>query len=160
MVVHLRQSGRRCPFLKAISEKNSTELRSDRVHNTWIDQVNWKKRPKIERRHVMEEKQISLGRLFVQEVIRAGTWGIVLLLILGMFMLSIKQEIKEGIAFGVDRVVNEAVMVATDPYLIGKSKQLIKEGIEYTLAKTSGEIRGILNDYTVEIEIEKKAKTK
>ncbi len=108
----------------------------------------------------MGEKQISLGRLFLQEVIRAGTWGIVLLLILGMFMLSIKQEIKEGIAYGVDRVVNEALMVATDPYLIGKSKQLVKEGIEYTLAKTSGEVRGILNDYAVEIEIEKKAKTR
>ena len=108
----------------------------------------------------MGEKQISLGRLFVQEAIRAGTWGIVLLFILGMFMLSIKQEIKEGIAYGVDRVVNEAVMVATNPYLIGKSKQLIKEGIEYTLSKTSREVRGILNDYAVEIEIEEEKKPK
>jgi hypothetical protein len=108
----------------------------------------------------MGENKISLGRLFVQELIRAGTWGIVLLFILGMFMLSFKQEIKEGIAYGVERVANEAVMVGTNPYLIGKSKQLIKEGIEYTLAKTSKEIRGILNDYTVGIEIERKKKTK
>jgi hypothetical protein len=115
---------------------------------------------RIERRYVMGDKQISLGRLFVQEVIRAGTWGIVLLFILGVFMLSIKQEIKEGIAYGVDRIVNEAVMVTTNPYLIGKSKQLIKEGIEYTLLKTSREVRGILNDYTVEIEIERKEKTR
>ena len=108
----------------------------------------------------MGENQISLGRLFVQELIRAGTWGIVLLFILGIFMLSIKQEIKEGIAYGVERVASEAVMVGTNPYLIGKSKQLIKEGIEYTLAKTSREIRGILNDYNVEMEIEKKETTK
>jgi hypothetical protein len=114
----------------------------------------------MERRHVMGENQISLGRLFVQELIRAGTWGIVLLFILGIFMLSIKQEIKEGIAYGVQRVAGEAVMVGTNPYLIGKSKQLIKEGIEYTLAKTSREIRGILNDYNVEMEIEKREKTK
>jgi hypothetical protein len=107
----------------------------------------------------MGENQIGMGRLFLQEVIKAGTWGIVLLFILGIFMLSIKQEIKEGIAYGVDRVVSEAVMVATDPYLIGKSKQLIKEGIEYTLLKTSKEVRGILNDYTVEIEMERKEKT-
>ncbi|MGD8228827.1 MAG: hypothetical protein PVH82_18190 [Desulfobacteraceae bacterium] len=104
----------------------------------------------------MGENQISLGRLFVQELIRAGTWGIVLLFILGIFMLSIKQEIKEGIAYGVERVASEAVMVGTNPYLIGKSKQLIKEGIEYTLAKTSREIRGILNEYSVEMEIERK----
>jgi hypothetical protein len=115
---------------------------------------------RIERRYVMGDKQISLGHLFLQEVIRAGTWGVVLLLILGVFMLSIKQEIKEGIAYGVDRIVHEAVMVTTDPYLIGKSKQLIKEGIEYTLLKTSREVRGILNDYTVEIEIENKEKTR
>ena len=108
----------------------------------------------------MGENQISMGRLFMQELIRAGTWGIVLLFILGMFILSIKQEIKEGIAYGVERVVNEAVMVGNNPYLIGKSKQLIKEGIEYTLAKTSREVRGILNDYTVEIEIERKEKTR
>jgi hypothetical protein len=108
----------------------------------------------------MVEQQISLGRLFIQEVIRAGTWGIVFLFILGMFMLSIKQEIKEGIAYGVERVVNEAVMVATDPYLIGKSKQLIKEGIEYTLTKTSKEISGILEEYDVEIELEEKEKPK
>lgn len=108
----------------------------------------------------MAEKQISLGRLFLQEVIRAGTWGMVLLFILGMFLLSLKQEIKEGIAYSVERVVNEAVMVATDPYLIGKSKQLIKEGIEYTLAKTSKEIGGILEEYDVEIELEEKEKTK
>jgi hypothetical protein len=108
----------------------------------------------------MAENQISLGRLFVQEVIRAGTWGIVLLFILGIFMLSLKQEIKEGIAYSVERVVDEAVMVATDPYLIGKSKQLIKEGIEYTLTKTSREVRGILNDYSVEMEIEEKKKTR
>ena len=104
----------------------------------------------------MAENQISLGRLFLQEVIRAGSWGIVLLLVFGICMLSIKQEIKEGIAYSVDRVVNETVMVATDPYLIGKSKQLIKEGIEYTLTKTTKEIRGILQDYDVEIEIEEK----
>ncbi len=108
----------------------------------------------------MGEKQISMGRLFVQELIRAGTWGIVLLFILGMFMLSIKQEIKEGIAYGVERVVSEAVMVGTNPYLIEKSKQLIKEGIEYALTKTSREVRGILNDYAVEIEIERKEKTR
>jgi hypothetical protein len=114
----------------------------------------------IEGRCFMAVRQISLGRLFVQEVIKAGTWGVVLLLIFGILIMSIKQEIKEGIAYGVDRVVNEAVMVVTDPYLIGKSKQLIKEGIEYTLAKTAKEIRGILEDYDVEIEIEEKDEAK
>jgi hypothetical protein len=108
----------------------------------------------------MGDNQISMGRLFVQELIKAGTWGIVLFFILGIFMLSVKQEIKEGIAYGVERVASEAVMMGTNPYLIGKSKQLIKEGIEYALAKTAREVRGILKDYSVQIEMERKEKTR
>lgn len=76
----------------------------------------------------MNEKEIGLGRLFVHEAVKAGTWGIVFLIIMGMFIFSIKQDIKEGIAYGIDRAYTRAVMIGTDPYLIGKVKQLIKEG--------------------------------
>ena len=91
----------------------------------------------------MNEKEISLGRLFVQEIVRAGTWGIIFLIVMGMFLTTIKQDIKEGIAYGVERIATQVTVQATDPYLIGKAKQLIKEGIEYSLKKASAEFTGI-----------------
>ena len=94
----------------------------------------------------MSEKEIGLGRLFIQEVVKAGTWGIIFLIIIGMFITSIKQDIKEGIAYGVDRVLTQGIYLATDPYLIGKSKQLVKEGIEYSLSKAAREVRMILKE--------------
>jgi hypothetical protein len=92
----------------------------------------------------MSEKEISLGRLIVQEAVKAATWSIILLVSLGIFISTMKQDIREGIAYGVDRVVAQAVRHATDPALIGKTKQLIKEGIEYTLNKASKEAKGVL----------------
>ncbi|MGD2124890.1 MAG: hypothetical protein PVG99_02350 [Desulfobacteraceae bacterium] len=92
----------------------------------------------------MSEKEIGLGRLFVQEAIKAGTWGFILLLVMGIFLLSVKQDIKEGIAYSVDRVASKSMLYATNPVLIGKTKQLIKEGIEYTLTKASREAKAVL----------------
>ena len=91
----------------------------------------------------MSQNDISLGRLFVQEAIKAGTWGFIFLLIMGMFITSIKQDIKEGIAYGMDRLVTQVVVYATNPYLIGKTKQLVKEGIEFSL-KRAGEQASIV----------------
>ena len=94
----------------------------------------------------MSEKEIGLGRLIVREAVRAATWGIVLLVILGIFLSTMKQDIREGISYGVDRVVAQAARYATDPALIGKTKQLIKEGIEYTLTKASREAKEVLTE--------------
>jgi hypothetical protein len=91
----------------------------------------------------MNENEIGLGRLFVQEAVKAGTWGIVFLIIMGMFIFSIKQDIKEGIAYGIDRAYTRAVMIGTDPYLIGKVRQLIKEGAEPSSIKTEEDIGAI-----------------
>lgn len=93
----------------------------------------------------MNEKEIGLGRLFVQEAVKAGTWGIVFLIIMGMFVFSIKQDIKEGIAYGIDRAFTRAVMIGTDPYLIGKVKQLIKEGAGSS-ATTEADTGAILDE--------------
>ncbi|MBU2498349.1 MAG: hypothetical protein KKE57_05575 [Proteobacteria bacterium] len=98
----------------------------------------------------MSEKEMSLGRLFVREAVRAATWGIILLIIMGIFITSIKQDIKEGIAYGVDRAVHRAAYYALDPALIGKTKQLIKEGIEYTMTKASKEAKEVLEETSAE----------
>jgi len=100
----------------------------------------------------MSEKEISLGRLFVQEAIKAGTWGFIFLLIMGMFITSIKQDIKEGIAYGVDRLVDKVVFYGTHPYLIGKTKQLVKEGIEFSLNRAAEQARIVIHERPTAIE--------
>ena len=94
----------------------------------------------------MSDREISLGRLFVQEAVRAGTWGLIFLLVMGMFVTSLKKDIKRGIAFGVDRLVSTAVMKATDPALVAKTKMLVKNGIDYSLHKAAKKAEGVLGD--------------
>ena len=94
----------------------------------------------------VSDREISLGRIFVQEAVRAGTWGLVFLLVMGMFVASIKKDIKQGIAFGVDRLVSKAVMTATDPALVVKTKKLVKNGIDYSIGQAAKEARGILEE--------------
>jgi len=100
----------------------------------------------------MSEKEIGLGRLFVQEAVKAGTWGFIFLLIMGMFITSIKQDIKEGIAYGVDRFVTQVVVYATHPYLIGKTKQLVKKGIEFSLNKAAEQASIVIHQRPAAIE--------
>jgi len=100
----------------------------------------------------MSGKEISLGRLFVQEAVKAGTWGFIFLLIMGMFITSIKQDIKEGIAYGMDRLVTQVVVYATNPYLIGKTKQLVKEGIEFSLNKAAEQASIVIHQKPAAIE--------
>jgi len=92
----------------------------------------------------MADKDISLGRLFVQEAVKAGPWGFVFLLAASIFIASIKQDIKEGIAFGVDRFFTDVVLIADDPALLSGAKRLAKRGIEYSAMTASREVKGIL----------------
>jgi hypothetical protein len=90
------------------------------------------------------EKQMGYGRFFVQEAIRAGRWGTVFLLVMAVLITAMKQDIKEGIAYGVDRLVSEAAFVATDRVLIGNAKHLVKKGIDYSVTKAAQETREVL----------------
>jgi hypothetical protein len=92
----------------------------------------------------MTEKEIGFGRFFVQEVIRAGAWGAVFLLVMAVLITAIKQDIKEGIAFGVDRLVSEVAFAATDRILIGNAKELVKKGIDYSVMKAAQGTRDVL----------------
>lgn len=94
----------------------------------------------------MSENEISLGRLFIREAVRAATWGVVLLVIMGMFLNSIKQDIKEGIAYGASRFFQEAATFAGDPDVMGLTKQLVKGGVEFTLTRAAKEARGLLKE--------------
>ncbi|MBW2066993.1 MAG: hypothetical protein JRJ03_18955 [Deltaproteobacteria bacterium] len=92
----------------------------------------------------MTDEKVSWGRLIIKDAVRAATWSVVVLIVLSIFLLFLKQEIKQGIDFGAKRAVSEVVKYATDPYLVGKGKQLVKEGIEYTVEKVGDRYQQIL----------------
>ncbi len=92
----------------------------------------------------MTDKQIGFGRFFVQEAIRAGTWGAAFLLVMAILITAMKQDIKEGIAYGVDRLVSEMVFASTNRVLVGDVKQLVKKGIDYTVMKAAQGAREVL----------------
>lgn len=89
----------------------------------------------------MGKREISLGQLFIQEIIRALSWGIVVIIAVAVIFIGGQQQIKEGIEYGIDTFMTSAVIHGTHPYFIGKAKQLVKEGIEYGLTKSSGKIK-------------------
>ena len=86
----------------------------------------------------------DLKQLVIREAVRAGVWGIVFLVVFGVLLLAVKQEIKEGIDYTVQRSTYEMVKYATDPYLFGKAKQLVKEGIEYSLEKVGNKFTEVM----------------
>ena len=105
----------------------------------------------------MTEKEISLGRLFVREAVKAGTWGFIFLLVMGMLTTTIKQDIKEGIASGVERLVSKAIIYATDPVMTGLTKQLVKEGIEFSVATAARELIGVIEEKPMDNKVKEKA---
>ena len=92
----------------------------------------------------MAEGKFPWGEIILKDAVRAATWGIVLVIIMAIFLAFIKQNIKEAIDFGAKRAVYETVRYATDPYLIGKGKQLIKEGVEYSIEKAGNKYREVI----------------
>jgi hypothetical protein len=93
----------------------------------------------------MSEKEISLGRIFVQEAVKAGTWGFILLLFLSIFLTSIRQDMKKTIAFGIDRFVGQVFYYTTHPYMEEKARALAKKGIDYTLKRAADETRTLFH---------------
>jgi hypothetical protein len=68
------------------------------------------------------KKKSALARWFLQELVRAGTWGLIFLVVMGVFIFAIKQDIKEGIAFGIDRFIFQSLSTATNPNLMQKTR--------------------------------------
>jgi len=92
----------------------------------------------------MAEEKFSWVEIILKEGVRAATWGIVLLVIMAVFLFFVKQDIKDAIDFGAKRAVFEAVRYGTDPFLIGKGKQLVKEGVEYSIERAGDKYREVL----------------
>jgi|GEM_PF-2428720 hypothetical protein len=102
----------------------------------------------------MAEEKFSWLEIILKEGVRAATWGIVLLVIMVGFLSFVKQDIREAIDFGAKRTVLEAMRYATDPFLIGKGKQLIKEGVEYSIDRTGDKLRQVLVETLQSAQVE------
>ena len=89
---------------------------------------------------------MDLKAVIIKEAVRASIWGGIFLIVMTIFMSAIKQNIKEGIDFGLKSVATEAKQAAIDPELIGKTKQLVKEGIEFGLNRVAAEAKKIATD--------------
>lgn len=94
----------------------------------------------------MSQNEIGLGRLFVQEAVKAGTWGLIFLLVMGMLITSVKQDIREAINYSVDRLAYGASNVATRPAFAGRVKTLVKKGVDYSLARAAVEAKGVIKE--------------
>jgi hypothetical protein len=107
-----------------------------------------------------KEKEISLGKLFVLEFVKAGAWGIVFLIAMTMLINTLKDEIKEGIAYGVDRLVMDVATTGSNPQVVDKFKEIIRESLDYSFQKATNEAKGILSDTSIEIKFNQTPKEK
>ncbi len=106
------------------------------------------------------EKEVSLGKLFVYEFVKAGAWGIVFLIVMGMLVNTLKDELKEGIAYGVDRLVMDVSTAGSNPKTVETIKGIIQQSLDYSLQKATSEAKGILNDTSIEIKFNQTPKEK
>lgn len=86
--------------------------------------------------------QESLGRLFVKELVRAISWGIVFLLVVVVFFIGAKQNIKEAIDFSFKRAVGEVYFLVSNPEV----KQDIKEAIDFMSEQSTKQLKRLLSD--------------
>ena len=99
-----------------------------------------------------KEKEVSLGKLFVYEFVKAGAWGIVFIIAMVMLINTFKAELKQGIAYGVDRLVMDVATAGSNPKTVETIKGIIQQSLDYSLQKASTEAKGILSDTSIEIK--------
>ncbi|MBW1702147.1 MAG: hypothetical protein JRJ69_08865 [Deltaproteobacteria bacterium] len=98
-------------------------------------------------------KKDEVGNIFLRHLIMAIPWGIVLLAVFFIAAAAMKQQIKEGIQYGVQTAVYETANLAFYPRVIDGVKQNVKEGIEFVAKTARSEIKHLLNDPQVKQDI-------
>ena len=96
-------------------------------------------------------KKDEVGNLFVRHLIMAIPWGLVMLAVFFIAAAAMKQQIKEGIQYGVRTAVNETVGIGY--LMIGPVKKNIKEGVEFVAKTAKNEVKVLLNDPQVKQDI-------
>jgi hypothetical protein len=96
-----------------------------------------------------EGADVGLGRVFLEELVRATSWAIVFVVAIAVLLLSFKQDIKEAIDFTFQRAIGEVYFLATAPEV----KQDIKEAVEFMSKQSSAQVKGLLADPAVKQDI-------
>jgi hypothetical protein len=91
-------------------------------------------------------KEDGLGRLFVRQLVMAIPWGIVFLLVMIVAAAGIKQQVKEGMQYGISMAVHEASGMLHNPRHVASVKRNIKKGLQYGAAMVRYEVRALLTD--------------
>lgn len=98
-------------------------------------------------------KEDGLGRLFVRHLVMAVPWGIMLLAVFFIAQIGIKQQVKEGMEYGVRIVISETAKFANAYKIVMPVKKNIKEGIEFVGKTARKEIKALLNDPQVKQDL-------
>ena len=91
-------------------------------------------------------KNDGLGRLFVRHLVMAVPWGIMLLVVFFIAQAGIKQQVREGIEYGIVRAAKETTRLAFDYDVVTKVKKNVKEGVEFVAKTGKNEVRSLLKD--------------
>ena len=99
----------------------------------------------------MEEN--GFAKLFLRHLFMAIPWGIIFLIVFFIASIGIKQQIKEGVEFGLGKAIYETGNFAFRYDTVVPVKQNIKEGIEF-LAKTAKDgLKDFLSDPQVKEDL-------
>jgi hypothetical protein len=98
-------------------------------------------------------KEDGFGRLFVRHLFMAIPWGIVFLLVFFIATLGIKQEVKEGIEFGVSSAISDTARFAFSGHLAGPIKKNINEVIEFAAKTAKTELKDLVHDPQVKMDL-------
>ena len=98
-------------------------------------------------------KENGLGRLFVRNLIMAIPWGIISLVVFLIVMVSIKQQVREGIEYTMTNAIHGTVDAAFNYRVVTAVKKNIKEGVEFMAKVGKHEIKALLNDPQVKQDI-------
>jgi len=98
-------------------------------------------------------KEGGLGTLFVRHLVIAIPWGIMLLVVFFIAETCVKQQVKEGIQYGIRSAVSDVAQFANAYDIVMPVKKNIKEGIEFAGKQARKEIRAILSDPQIKQDI-------
>ncbi|MFH1954200.1 MAG: hypothetical protein ABIL06_21605 [Pseudomonadota bacterium] len=98
-------------------------------------------------------KEDGLGRLFVRHLVMAVPWGIMLLVVFFIAEIGIKQQVKEGVQYGIRSAIFEVGQFANAYKIVMPVKKNLKEGIEFAGETARKEIKALLNDPQVKQDL-------
>jgi len=98
-------------------------------------------------------KDESMGKLFFRHLVMALPWGIVFLVVFFISAMGIKQQVKEGIQYGMRTAIQETADFAFRYNFVVPVKQNIKEGFEFVARTAKSEIKELLEDPAVKQDV-------